>query len=499
MKHTEGGMQSVEKWGVFQVELKGPAEGNPFVDVELSAEFTGPGGSVNAAGFYDGDGTYRIRFMPPAEGKWTYRTASNSPALADRTGEFLVTAPGKDNHGPVRVDGTFHFAYADGTRYWPIGTTCYAWINQGPELIGQTLETLAAAPFNKLRMCVFPKHYSYNRNEPPEHAFPLAGPKPPNPGESTPADWRWDFTRFNVSFFQNLDRCVEALGRLGIEADVILFHPYDCWGFANLDAETERRYLRYVIARLSAYRNVWWSLANEWDFMKHKTAEDFTRFLGIVAEADPYGHLCSAHNGAKWFDWADPRVTHVSYQGSPNKVTQLREEFSKPVVVDECCYEGNCYERFGDLTAKEMVSRIWDTLVRGGYLGHGECYEHPQDILWWSKGGKLYGQSPERIAFIRRLLQEAPTDPLQPCKCPRAATLGLCKPGEYYLFRIDCNRQPIHRWIDLEGGPYKAEILDLWNMTIEPVEGTWSGSFLLPLPGRDFIGIRFTRVKNASA
>ncbi len=34
-----------------------------------------------------------------------------------------------------------------------------------------------------------------------------------------------------------------------------------------------------------------------------------------------------------------------------------------------------------------MVRRFWETAVRGGYCGHGETYLHPEDILWWSKGG----------------------------------------------------------------------------------------------------------------
>ena len=33
-----GGM--VEQWGVFQIILPGPTNGNPFVDVTLSARFT---------------------------------------------------------------------------------------------------------------------------------------------------------------------------------------------------------------------------------------------------------------------------------------------------------------------------------------------------------------------------------------------------------------------------------------------------------------------------
>ena len=59
---------------------------------------------------------------------------------------------------------------------------------------------------------------------------------------------------------------------MGIQADVILFHPYDAghWGFDNMGAENDDRYLRYMIARLGAYRNVWWSLANEWDYFTPK-------------------------------------------------------------------------------------------------------------------------------------------------------------------------------------------------------------------------------------
>ena len=58
-------VSGTEQWDVFEIVLKGPSDGNPFVDVTLSAEFT-QGDKVYAPdGFYDGDGTYRIRFMPP--------------------------------------------------------------------------------------------------------------------------------------------------------------------------------------------------------------------------------------------------------------------------------------------------------------------------------------------------------------------------------------------------------------------------------------------------
>jgi hypothetical protein len=36
--------------------------------------------------------------------------------------------------------------------------------HQSEELQRQTLETLRTAPFNKIRMCVFPKSYEYNHS-----------------------------------------------------------------------------------------------------------------------------------------------------------------------------------------------------------------------------------------------------------------------------------------------------------------------------------------------
>ena len=82
------------------------------------------------------------------------------------TGSFTVTSPSADNHGPVRVAGTYYLAYEDGTPYHCIGTTCYVWNLQNEELQKQTLKTLEENAFNKIRFCIFPKHYDYNLHEP---------------------------------------------------------------------------------------------------------------------------------------------------------------------------------------------------------------------------------------------------------------------------------------------------------------------------------------------
>jgi hypothetical protein len=45
---------------------------------------------------------------------------------------------------------------------------------------------------------------------------------------------------------------------MGIEVDLILFHPYDTghWGFDRMDAKSDERYLHYIIARLASFKRL---------------------------------------------------------------------------------------------------------------------------------------------------------------------------------------------------------------------------------------------------
>ena len=154
-------MNTVEKWGLFEVSLKGPSAGNPFTEQSVSATFRSKNEIVTVDGFYDGDGVYKVRFMPSFTGDYVYETVGSFPE-AESAGDFTVTEPTGNNHGPVRIANTYHFAYEDTTPYYSVGTTCYAWAHQPEEVHKQTLEELDKGYFNKMRFCVFPKHYIHN-------------------------------------------------------------------------------------------------------------------------------------------------------------------------------------------------------------------------------------------------------------------------------------------------------------------------------------------------
>ena len=468
----------VERWGLYEVTLNGPDSGNPFTEVELTAEFKQSNRIYVPQGFYDGNGIYKIRFMPDEVGKWTYTTKSNSAELNGKTGQFTCIEPAEDNHGPVKVYKDFYLQYADGTPYHQFGTTCYAWTHQGEEMEEQTLRTLVDAPFNKLRMCIFPKDYSYNKNEPvyyPYEGKPLTD---------------WDFTRFNPEFWQHFEQRVQDLLDLGIEADIILFHTYDRWDFENMEAESDDRYIKYAVARLAAFRNVWWSLANEYDIMPAKEESDWDRFFQIIRDHDPYQRLRGIHNCRGWYDHSKPWVTHTSIQTSNMAEGILyRTRYNKPVIYDECRYEGDIPQGWGNITAQQMVQNFWAGTVSGCYVGHGETYKHPEDLLWWAKGGVLRGESPVRIAFLKDFMTDAPAfDRLKPVGNEKGRYV-LAKEGEYYLAYTT---EPQTITVELHGDiPYKIDGIDTWNMKILPVGTAQPGEYTFASAQTDF-AYRFT-------
>jgi hypothetical protein len=410
---------TIEQWGMFEVALKGQT--NPYLDVRFSARFYKDETSVEVNGFYDGDGTYRVRFMPETQGRWRYVTRSSALELDGKSGEFTVTAPSPGNHGPVRATNTFHFAYADGKAY-------------------------------------------------------------------------------------------------------ILFHPYDNghWGYDRMSPVADDRYLRYLVSRLAALRNVWWALANEYDFMTKKREEDWERFGQIVSANDSYHHLLSIHNGRRLFNHTRSWITHASIQNGSavedaGRAVLLRDAYRKPIVYDEVKYEGDIPKRWGNISAEEMVHRFWQGTIAGSYVGHGETYLHPSDVLWWSKGGVLRGQSPARLAFLRQVLEESPASGIEPIDKWQNPEYGGQAP-DYYLvylgkqtptlweFNLPRPPQASGKLLE-EGMQFQTEVLDAWNMTVTPVEGRFTlkkktdyffgdkDGRAIPLPGKPYIAIRIKRVR----
>jgi hypothetical protein len=478
--------QNAFQYDIFELTIEGPSTGNPYVDQHIAATFTLNSRSIAVEGFYDGGTTYKVRFMPETPGNWSY-TVTSSFAARPTTGTFTCQPARPGVHGPVRVANLHHFAHADGTPYFPFGTTCYAWTHQGDALELQTLASLKAGPFNKIRMCIFPKSYQYNRAEPVFYAFQRPA--------GTPLTAPGDITRFDPAFWAHLEERIAQLRDLNIQADLILFHPYDRWGFASMPPEADERYLRYLIARLSAYSNVWWSLANEFDLMKSKTTADFTRLLHLTQQYDPYQHLRSIHYSKYMYDYASPAVTHASLQTYAfEKAAEWLDAWRKPVIFDEAQYEGNINSRWGNLSGEEMTHRFWRGVVAGCYVTHGETFipapnTTPEDIIWWSKGGILHGTSPARIGFLRHLLETNVAPGLEASASPYYLN-ATTKDTVLYYFDF---HSPGEYEFPLPEGSFRAELVDPWAMTTSPLPGAFTGKPKIALPAKPYQAILFLR------
>jgi hypothetical protein len=500
-------MKRIAKYDVFEAVLNGPGTGNPYVDVDLTAAFICDARKVTVPGFYDGEGTYRIRFMPDEEGDWHFTTQSNDALLHGQTGSFTCTNARKGVRGPVRVRNAHHFAHDDGTNYMPFGTTCYAWTHQPLVEQAKTLKSLARARFNKIRMSPFPKDYPFNTNTPLYDIYEKRGDK-------------HDFDQPNYEAFRHFDAQVAELGKMGIEADIILFHPYDRWGYCDMSAEQDCRYLKYIVARLSAYRNVWWSLANEYDFLLNtKPLQLWEKFFQIIMANDPNRHLKSIHNGDPHmnYDHSKPWVDHVCIQNWDVKRTQeWRDAYGKPVVNDEPEYEGNIIHAWGNISAQELVHRFWLTLMRGGYAGHGETYTDPQDRIWWAKGGVLKGKAWKRIGFLRDLLEQDVKNGLTPIgglhEWPWNRVSGATDGKVRYIYFGEHQPDVWTMGLPKEPGAYQVDLIDTWAMTvkrIKPVKApmnhptrhgnitrpaTPDAAFAVKLPTKPYLAVRIVEL-----
>ena len=501
----------MRQFEMCEITLNGPIMTENWSDAAPEAVFSCGEIHYQVKGFYAGNGKYKVRFLPECAGEWKYQVKG----VVNAVGTVEVEPAAKDRHGIVKTQGC-HFIHQDGTYYYPFGTTVYALMHQERALVEETFESLAAAPFNKVRMCVFPKHYDFNHNEPDLFAF------------DKKEDGSWDVNRPCFAFWDYMDEIIKRLGQLHMEADLILFHPYDRWGFSKLSHKESLTYLSYAVRRLAAYPNIWWSLANEYDFVATKNREQWYEIDEFINENDPFKHLLSNHNCFARYDFNRETVTHCSIQTKMlQRVAEWRTMYHKPVCIDECCYEGNIVHPWGSISGKEMAYRFWRAIVQGGYCTHGETFYSDDEILWWARGGKLKGESPKMIAFLRDIVESLP-GPIDPVEnrfsglsnLPAAErTQLLDKVPESFRFFIDARLKmdpEEARLFDLfdcmyEGhvgdevyltffdirtcakgamnlpadNKYKVELVDVVNMTRQELPGVYSGNAQIDMPGKE--------------
>jgi len=277
---------------------------SPFADVEVTGHFTSPQGTVKTMpAFYDGDGTWKLRFNPKEEGDWKIKIISRpyNPDF-DLSAEFSAT--GSNARGTLVLVPEKHwgFEFENGEPFFPFGDTVYDLF--GMEFCGGNTRDFIARRvqqgFNLFR-CRFNVSYFH----PPAGDFSW----------QTKRMWSWGgsatsprFDLFNLDWFRSIDGTIAHLETTDIGLELIM----EGWGFEFpfnsrmwFTPEWEQLYMRYLIARYDAYNcTYFWTPLNEYEYYPNgdwnwrPEADRWQIRIGRwIKETAPHNHLVSSHNG----------------------------------------------------------------------------------------------------------------------------------------------------------------------------------------------------------
>ena len=127
----------VHVWEKQELTFKATSQyRNPYTEVTVWVDLTGPGFSKRVYGFWDGGPTFRVRLAATAPGTWRWKSGSSpvDPGLDGKSGSFeavpwtdVQKAENPLRHGFIRSTPNHHaLAHADGTPFLAIGDTWYS-------------------------------------------------------------------------------------------------------------------------------------------------------------------------------------------------------------------------------------------------------------------------------------------------------------------------------------------------------------------------------------
>ena len=433
------------------VQLDSPPEGNPFTDVHISATFTPQDGSpVEVDGFCDDQEgrCFRIRFCPSlAETEYKFSLSTNIETDKKYTGSFRTTMPKGMQPVIVNPEHPKHFQFALSRQpFYHMGLTAYHLLDPSNDdkQIDDLLDYCVQHGFNKIRFLL--TGYPRDNDTRSKSVYNFQGDpwKLPNygapPGELNPLPaWlgkphQYDFTRFNVAYWQKVDRTVQAMrDREIIATCIVTIEKQNLPREYGVLTEHEKQLYRYAVTRLAAFSNVWWDLGNEHnEYRKPNWAPAMGHH---VKKWDPYDRLCSAHGYANWNygnqSWADYIITQQ--YGNCTEVNQWvlkYREIPKPYVNEEYGYEGLLDEPKHGLNVDWVRKCHWSIAMAGGYATYGD----------WSPGTPFYtghigqGKAPAQLRHLCETFKSIPYSLMEPHnELVGAGAFCLAAEGNIYL------------------------------------------------------------------
>ncbi len=438
----------VRQFHVHDFALAGGTEhANPFL-VTVSATFTHASGESieDIPGFFDGDGTWIVRFCPTRPGAWRGRTSSDDPRLDGVELPELTCVPNENPnvHGRLRVDAARpqRFRWEDGAAFLPLGFECdwlFSLHQSMPDHCREKLDLLVERGFNYVVTNV----YAHTGFSDPGHEWVFGPPRLYVFGGTNDEP---DHSRLNVAFFRDFDALMGELHRRGVVAHLMIQVQNKHVSWPERRSPADELYWRYVVARYQAFANVVWDVGKEsYYFLRELGSHDYTlERIERIRAADAYGHLVTVHDSLGGSPAAtspaDDACDFVSDQVHLHDVAKYNREavrrfrsLGKPYLNIEYGYEQGAEDiktYRGGTTAPWEDVLLWTWAI---YLGGGHaCYYYSHtswDLVKFDPEPAGWRRIQDLAEFLRALdvTAMAPDNELVERGC------CLAEPGRRYL------------------------------------------------------------------
>ena len=395
---------SVPKWDICELTIQdNNIYNNPFWDVTILGEFTGPNSEkINIRGFYYEGNLWKVRMSPTTEGSWTFSLIYTTQSGVDTMqGSFQCTPPEPGDHGFIQINSSYphKFKYSDNTVFIPHGTAGHtpaivaAFLgimpngSADPGQVPSMWDSLSKHSVNTFRLMLFNQSsfevpLSWNTDETTGNFFAQSG----------------GLDKYNTFVGKVMDRWFEQAREHNIAIYLCMLTTFDIADYPfssspfssdnggpynNLNDmyqltngpgfDYQEKYYTYICSRYAAYRNIAvWEYNNEYGY--YSSTSWLSAIDSVVRANDPY-------NRPRTVSFWNADYSKQSNINSQNSIT----------ITDDHFYSSSFNTSDGDSAANEQArSRfsLYEKPVMFGEFGSGEGEETDywftfQRIAYW--------------------------------------------------------------------------------------------------------------------
>lgn len=411
---------TVGKWDRFEVAITNSNTYNdPYRDVTLNVTYTKPNGSrVNFWGFYDGNATWRIRFMPDQLGSWTYR-ATFSDGAPGKTGSFKCVSssiPGmisKDETNPI------WFGFKGGKHI------LIRSFHGGPPLLAYDFSDT-----NRKYFLDWINQQGYNMLSVNDFA---------EKGYNIPDLWP-----LNAKAYRQIEKVLNNLA-----ARRIIFYSFG--GLLPRDENLpsteadEILLVNYYLARLAPYWNIVLNVSGaEANFGNYINSIKINRVGTELKKRDVFGHVIGNHNKNGDDPYRNqPWVGYGTLQVEETDLYALNAYFlrnhtdTKPMYAHESLWPGNILQPADNFDAATIRKHAWVHMLSATSLNYGDM--DGNNTSGFSGTLNLADKIQSRHDIVDNVWDFMETIPFYKMKPSQSlVTNGFClaEPGRQYLIYL---------------------------------------------------------------